>query len=73
MTQWGAEVLAAARRREVQERICVLTDRLEFVRKQVADIEGELVEAQLDDLELAVRAPHEFNLDDSVFGGSLPL
>lgn len=33
MSQCGAEVLAAARRREVQERICVLTDRLESAQK----------------------------------------
>lgn len=70
MTQRGAEVLAAGRRREVQERIRALTDRLESARKQVADIEGEL--AQLEDLELAAGAPHEFNPDESVFGGLLP-
>ncbi|KAF7134277.1 hypothetical protein RHSIM_Rhsim08G0137100 [Rhododendron simsii] len=57
---------------QVQERIRVLTDRLESTRKQMADIEGELAEAQLDDLELAAGAPHEFNSDDSVFGGLLP-
>ncbi|KAG5561251.1 hypothetical protein RHGRI_004322 [Rhododendron griersonianum] len=73
MTQRGYEVLAVGRRREVQERIRVLTDRMESVRKQVADIEGELAEAQLKDLELAAGAPHEFDPDESVFGGMLPL